>query len=280
VVACGGGEQAATALRGETWNALEAEHQALTASRAELADLRMQLLEVPAADAEEPEEAAMEEGETEEGAIEEGAIEEGATEEGAAEPMTAEQIQARIDELDNALVTQAEDFGTHLVEFINADPVYQGEELTESQRAAFSLKSGEDIILGQEYIDKGGDYRRAIEIFETALMVDAGNPDVIAALEKAKADRFMTEERFALVSQGMSERQVKALLGQVYHHNVREYPEKDVVAWFFPKEAGGAAGVYFQLHKKSETYQVYRVDFEAVKAATEEGGEESEPEAP
>ena len=276
VVACGGGEQVDSSQRAEAWTALEAEHQALTASRAELADLRMQLFEVLASEPEVPEEAATEEVEAEEGATEEG--EEG--EEGVDEPMTAEQIQARLDELDGELGTQAESFGTHLVEFINADPVYQGEEPSELQKAALRLKSDEDIILGQEYIDRGGDYRRAIEIFETALMVDADNPNVIAALEKARADRFMTEERFAQVSQSMSEGQVKALLGQVYHHNVREYPEKDIVAWFYPKEEGGAAGVYFQLHKKSDTYQVYRVDFEAVKAATEEGSEESEPEAP
>lgn len=267
VVACGGGgEQSESAGRDEGWAALEAEHRALTDARAEIADLRLQLLEAQIAESAEV--AAEEEAATDEGAMEEVAV-----------AVSAEEIQAKIEQLDSELTSMAESFGTNLVDFINGDPVYQGEEPTERQKAAFRLKTSEDIILGQEYIDMGGDYRRAIEIFESALMIDPDNPDLLAVLEKAKADRFMTEERFAQVTLGMGQDQVRALLGQVSHHNVREYPEKEVLAWFFLKEEGGASGVYFQLHKKSETYQVYRVDFNAVPAAGE-GNEEGDEEIP
>ena len=217
VVGCGGGgDQADSASRDESWVALEAAHQNLTDTRAEIADLRLQLLEAQVAEAAEPAEPAEPEA-VEEAVAEEGAIVEEGMQEAAAEPMTAEEIQTKIEQLDAALTTKSDDFGMHLVEFINADPVYQGEEPSERQNAAFHLKSAEDIILGQEYIDMGGDYKRAIEIFESALLIDGDNPDLIAALEKANADRYMTEERFAQVTVGMGQEQVLALRGQVFH---------------------------------------------------------------
>jgi hypothetical protein len=124
------------------------------------------------------------------------------------------------------------------------------------------MKSAEDIALAQEYIDLGGDYRRAVEILETALSVDRDNPELQAAVEKAKEFRFTTKERFDQVKRGMTQDEVRALLGQVNLRNVREYPERKVVAWFYPKQGGGAGAVFFE--QKGDVFVVYKIDFEAV----------------
>ena len=136
------------------------------------------------------------------------------------------------------------------------------------------MKSGEDIILAQEWIERGGDYKRAIEIISTALVYDPDNSDLKAALVRAEADRYMIEERWAAAKKGMTEDQVRKVLGQVNLHNIREYPDKNVVAWFYPvDEDGSAAAVWFQPNKKSGVLEVYQIKFEAIKPDQAEAAE-------
>ena len=63
-----------------------------------------------------------------------------------------------------------------LVDFINADPPREGEKPSGRLLAALRMKSDEDILLAHHFIEQGGDYRRAIEIYEAALAVDPDNP--------------------------------------------------------------------------------------------------------
>ena len=59
----------------------------------------------------------------------------------------------------------------------------------------------------------------------------------------------------------MTEAQVISALGRPLNRNIRDYPDKKVSAWFYPKgETGEAAGVFFNASKK-----VYSTDFNAVK---------------
>jgi len=61
----------------------------------------------------------------------------------------------------------------------------------------------------------------------------------------------------------MSEAEVIAALGRPLARNIRDYPEKKVTAWFYPKSDNGeAAGVFFNAKK-----EVYSTDFNAVKQA-------------
>ena len=62
--------------------------------------------------------------------------------------------------------------------------------------------------------------------------------------------------------QGLEE--VRALLGTPKRSNVREYEDRGVTGWYYPKPKREAAAVYFQ-EKKGEL-KVYKLDFEAVKA--------------
>lgn len=168
---------------------------------------------------------------------------------------------------DPALVRDVErqttELNRRLLEFINADPPTEGEPLSERQKAALRMKSDEDILLAREHIEEGGDYQRAIEIYEEALAVDPDNPRLAAELARARQRRFITAEAFVQVKEGMKEEEVRKLLGQPNLHNVREYPERGVVAWFYPKdESGAGAGVWFE--KKPDGLVVYELDFEAI----------------
>jgi tetratricopeptide (TPR) repeat protein len=186
-----------------------------------------------------------------------------------ASPETA----SRIEQLSTEIDTEATQFTSDLVTFFNADPPVEGEPLTEVQQRVVRMKSGEDMLVASEYIEEGGNYSKAIQIYEEALALDAGNPELQAALEEARANRFMTEERFQQAKKGMTEEQVRAVLGTPSPFNVREFEDQGVTAWFYPtNEQRAAAGVWFR--PASGQLKVYRLDFKAIKAGEEDGGGE------
>lgn len=255
--ACGGGSSKEDQANAEEWAWLTEAKQNLDNKRQELADLRAEAMAAMEMEAEE-EDVEAEEPEAEEGA----------------EP-EAEEIdyEAQIAALEGEIEGLSEEFGNRLVGYLNADPMIEGEEPTEQQMNALRMKSSEDIILAQEWIEKGGDYKRALDILNTALMFDPDNPDLQAAIAKAETERFMSPERFALAEAGMTEDQVRAVLGQANLLNVREYPDKDVVAWFYPtSEDGSAAAVWFQPEKDTGELKAYQVKYEAINP--EEMGED------
>lgn len=227
LAACGGGgdeSAAADATQEAAWAELQQMKQALDAKRAELAEAREQLA---AAGAEE-----------------------------------AAALRAQVDQLAAETQTMADDFNTRLVGYINANPPVVGEPPTERQQAAIRLKSAEDIVYAREYIEQGGDYARAIDIYNAALAADPENEDLKAALAAAEGERYMGEERFAQVKRGMSEAQVRQLLGAPNPRNVREY-ENGTIGWFYPTDAKrSAAAIYFR--KQGEGLEVYNSDYRAV----------------
>jgi len=242
---CGGGGASEQELANEAeWNWLRETQQELNADRQELAELRVAVVQ---AAAEEATEEAAEEVEGE-----------------AVEP--ADDPVARLAELEEEAADLTEEYTGRLVGLLNADPMIEGEQPTDRQLALLAMKSDEDIILAQEWIDKGGDYKRAIEIYNTALMFDPDNAKLKAGLAEAEANRYMSEERFSQAKKGMTEVEIRQLLGQANLHNVRKYEDKGVVAWFYPtSESGEAAAVWFQPEKKTEVMKVYQIKFEAVK---------------
>jgi hypothetical protein len=241
VVACGPDvETQATVARDAEWAEIQAMDQQLDQARQELAALQ----QPPAAAAE--------------------------GEQGGEAPAEdrAQQIEAAKAEVDKL----TEQLNERLVTFINDNAPVQGEPLTERQQAAIRMKSDEDMVAAQEYIDRGGDYRRAMKIYTDALAVDPDNEQLQKALAGAEAMRFMTEERFAQAEKGMNRDQVRELLGQPNLRNVREFPDDKVVAWYYPKdERGAAAAVWFRANKSGEMV-VYQLQFDAVAA----GGDRSD----
>lgn len=246
MVACGPQEPKVDPEVEAEWAALIEAKEKVDAMRAELRELKTEMMA-------EPEEAA--EGE--------------AVEAEEAGP-TPEEMAARAKELDASIVELADDFNGRLAAFLNnpVNQIIEGEPLTERQAAAVAMKSSEDIELAKEYVEKGGDYRRAIDILTVALQLDPDNADVKAALEDAEANRFMSEERFALAKKGMTEAEVREVLGQVNLRNIRKFEDRGVVAWFYATaEGGAAAAVWFKKDKKSGENEVYQLKYDAVPGA-------------
>lgn len=230
---------AAAAARQQAWADLQEQKAELDEARQELAEAR----------------AAAE-------------AEDGEGEEAAAEPeVNIAQLEADVDQ-------KTEDFYSALVEFINAEPLLEGEEPSELQMAAIRMKSEEDMLVAEEYVEKGGNYRRAIDIYSAALAVDPDNPDLQAALAEAEANRYMTEERFGQVEEGMTSEEVRGLLGTPFHANVREFPDDGVTAWFYPVDPqGSSAAVWFRPRNGELT--VYKTSIEMKEGPEEVGGEDA-----
>jgi len=160
---------------------------------------------------------------------------------------------------------KTEELRRRLLGFINDNPPPAGEKPAGRVLEAIRLKSDEDIRIAREHMEQGGDYRRAIDIYEAALAVDPDNPRLKQELERAQARRYMTEERFARVQPGMTDDQVRALLGSPNVNDIRDYPERGVTGWFYAKDSrGAAAAVWFK--KNGERQIVYESDFNALPA--------------
>ena len=166
---------------------------------------------------------------------------------------------------------RADELARRLVAFLNASPPREGEPLTPLQQRAIRMKSGEDVLVARGYVERAGDYRRAIEILEAALSLEPASRELRAEIERTRAARFVTAARFAQVKDGMKSDEVAALLGAPNPHNVRSYPDKGVLGWFYPKDESGAAAAVW-LERKGGDLVVYRADF----AAIEPGGVEAE----
>lgn len=235
--------------------AAEAAYAALVEGQTALNDLRQQLADLRA-----EAEAAAEGGEGEEGETPEG--EPGEGEEGEAEPSLEEQIQT----LEVQLLEASETYNQNIADYLNnVDPMLEDEVPSEKQAAVLRMKSAEDMVIAGEYIEQGGDYRRAIRIYEDALQLDPDNAELQAALDKANEMRFMTEERLATVKKGMTQAEVKGLLGAVNLRNIREYPERNVIAWFYPVDDSGAASAVWFRENRSGEFTVYKTEFEQIK---------------
>ena len=181
--------------------------------------------------------------------------------------MAGEDLEAQLDQASSEVLALSDNFMTALVMFLNSADMVADEEPTGLDLEAIRLKSGEDMLIAQEYIDAGGDYRRALEILDTSLMLDPNNETLKAAREKVDMDQFMTAERFEVVAKGMTQEEVQMLLGTPNPHNVRDYEDKNVVAWFYRREDTGAAGVWFE--EKDGAMTAYRAEYDAIKPKEE-----------
>lgn len=233
---------------------LQQQHEALNEKRAQLEETRARLAEETSEDDASDQEAAEEGGEAGEGEAE----------------MAPEDLEAEAQRLEGEIEEDAEAFYQALAEFINEDvPIIRGEPMSDVQKTAVRMKSEEEILMAREYIEAGGDYKRAISIYQQALVADPDNPELQQALEEAERLRFMTEERLSQVKKGMTEEEVRGVLGRPNHYNIKEYEEQGVTAWYYPKnEQGAAAAVWFR--PRSGELQVYKIDFNAVAGQTGE----------
>lgn len=264
-LACQGGDSAADAERQAAWTELQEMKGELDAARARLDELQQRA----AAEAEAEETPAEEEGAGTEAAAG-AAVEE--------TPAASGDAAAELAETERAVQEQADAFNQQLVAFINERPITEGTEPTPMQQGALDMYVDESIGIAREHIEEGGDYRQAIQIYQQTLNLDPDNEKLKAALAEAEANRYMTEERFAQVEEGMTEDEVRNLLGQVNLRNIRDYEDGERIAWFYVREQNGyAAGVFFERNDDG-SYTVYSSDFDAVtpEQAQGQGQEEGE----
>jgi hypothetical protein len=158
----------------------------------------------------------------------------------------------------------ADQLNRRLAAFINADPPIQGEPPTPRQKAALRMRGDEEIQLARTYLEQGGDFQRATDILTQALAVDPGNPRLESELARVQARRYMTRQTFAQAQKGMAPDEVRRLLGAPNPNNVRSYPDHNVVGWFYPRDAAGAAAAVW-FHREEGKLVVYLTDFDALR---------------
>ena len=202
--------------------------------------------------------------------------EEGAPElvnEETGEPLTDEEIQGRVTALDAEILEMEDELNAKVANFLNATGITPGEPLSPDQRLVMDIKVAEDVLIAREYIDKGGDYSRAIDIFNATLALDPDNETLQAELQRAEELRFMDEERFSQAKKGMTQDEVRALLGTVKNTNVQEFEDRGVIGWFYRKDDGGTAGIFFKERNKGNgDWVVYNTDFNLAERQVEGGG--------
>lgn len=118
---------------------------------------------------------------------------------------------------------------------------------------ALELYASEAIRNAKERIAKAGDYGRAIDQLETAKQyfdaIQAPVPtDLQAAIDEATSMRYLTRERFDQVKKGMSEDDVKLIVGTPFYANIRENEVrgKKIVTWLYTRDDNEVAALYFQ----------------------------------
>jgi hypothetical protein len=178
-----------------------------------------------------------------------------------------EELAAKIESLTVNGETAFEEVQSTLADFL-----FVGiNDYPESAETAAGLKvySDEAILVAEDMVVKAGEYKKAIDhlrnaegYFEAAgLPPDQPLVDKIAILDDW---RFVTEERFALVKNGMTKDEVVEAVGPVYYGNIQVSDAKGVETWLYKKREGGAAAIYF----KMKTGKVYNKKFDAVAATT------------
>ena len=225
-------EARAEKARADEWTALQRDKREIDGERAALAQLRGRLASAPiAAD-------------------------------GAPMRATDAALASDLANRERQLGARAGTLGERLVRYLAGCDRSRGADDPEWKQAV-RLKSDEDVAVAQEWIDRGGDYRRAIEILETQRALDPDYPRLDQALARARDMRFVTPQRFARVQAGMTPVDVRAALGPVNLREVLRRPAERLEAWYYPKRAGGKAAVYFRYDDAKRGFVVYQTELAA-----------------
>ena len=119
-------------------------------------------------------------------------------------------------------------------------------ERTGDERA-LHLYAMEKIRMGDEYMNVLARFDNAVTLYQSALTVEPGNTVAQQHMADAQSRRFVSMDRFAQVREGMTEEQVRKLLGQPREDWIKQVVQRNRAysVWIFPKPDGGASAVYF-----------------------------------
>lgn len=164
-----------------------------------------------------------------------------------------EEVKAASRELDQIFSEDQNELAAFLNTALNDAP--QAPETLEGLK----IYAEDAILNARDYMNEAGDYRKAVELLETAesyfTMTSATPPEELSELlEEAKRFRFITKDRFDAVKKGMSKAEVRAITGTPLALNVREQEVKGqkITVWLFRSEEGDIASFFF--NQKGQLY--------------------------
>lgn len=156
-----------------------------------------------------------------------------------------ETLQTQKDEVQKTLDQTYDAFMDNLTLFLNKG-LNEFPDKPETKKA-IRMYSDENIRVAQEYIDRAGDYPKALDILKEAIKIDPDYPKLQEALRHVHEWQYITRERFDKVKKGMSMKQVKEICGNPNIKYIKEEKKASgkITAWFYPKEDKTATGIYF-----------------------------------
>ncbi len=136
----------------------------------------------------------------------------------------------------------------------------------EATVAGLNIYADEAILIAEDTVTKSGDYKKATDQLGSAVSYYESlsipvYPTLAAKLAELTELRFITQERFDLVTKDMTMDEVKEIVGVPYYQNIQVDEKRGVETWLYRKEDGGAAAIYF----KTKTGKTYDKKFDAVK---------------
>lgn len=174
-----------------------------------------------------------------------------------------EELKTQQEAQNEAASTAYDDYQAKLADFLTFGLNDLPEDPTTVE--GLNLYADESIVNADDTVAKAGDYKKALDLLETAAgYYNMLGKDVYQTLvdKQTALDemRYITRERFDAVKRNMTEDQVKEIAGIPYYRNIHEDPKSKIVYWLYPKREGGATAIYFNKSKK-----VYNKNFDAVK---------------
>jgi len=175
-----------------------------------------------------------------------------------------DEAQASLDELSTAQDTAFEALQGSLADFLNVG-LNEFPEAPETKQA-LDIYAHETKVVAEDMVRKAGDYSKAMDQLQGAVLLyeQVGlepDPTLVESIERFDDWRYITQERFDAVKNGMTKDEVREIAGVPYYANIQIDTDKGVETWLYRKRDGGAAAVYFKI--KGE--KVYGKNFDAVK---------------
>jgi len=112
---------------------------------------------------------------------------------------------------------------------------------------ATTMLANEKILVGDEYMSVLSRYDKAIAAYREALQIDPSNQAASQRIALAEQRRFVSMNSFASVRTGMSEGDVRKLVGLPREDWIKQVVQNRRVysVWIYPKADGGASAIYF-----------------------------------
>jgi hypothetical protein len=180
-----------------------------------------------------------------------------------------EELPAQIEQLIATQDASFEEVQANLAEYLNV-ALNEFPDAPDTS-AALAIYSEEAILVAEDMIEKSGDYKKAIDHLGSAqsLFEQVGltsYPRLQETITKFDDWRYITQERFDEVKNGMTKDEVKTVAGVPYYQNIQVDEKRGVEMWLYRKREGGAAAISF----RTKTEKVYHKNFDAVKTRVAE----------